>query len=84
MILLKTFVGAMRTKAEWEALSASSSEFSHSFLTESQRAALDAALAAKQTAPGEHCHWACIFASLRFLTCHWLLQHADNINCIRD
>ncbi|KAL3152918.1 hypothetical protein ABBQ38_012224 [Trebouxia sp. C0009 RCD-2024] len=41
----------MRTKAELEALNGSSSDFSHSFLTESQRAALDAALAAKQTAP---------------------------------
>lgn len=45
----------MRTKAELEALNATSSEYSHSFLTESQRAALDAALAAKQTAPGESC-----------------------------
>lgn len=49
-----SFVGAMRTKAELEALNAaqSGSEYAHSFLTESQRAALDAALAAKQTAPG--------------------------------
>ena len=43
----------MRTKAELEALNGGSSEFSHSFLTESQRAALDAALAAKQSAPGD-------------------------------
>ncbi|KAA6420824.1 MAG: hypothetical protein FRX49_09213 [Trebouxia sp. A1-2] len=46
----------MRTKAEIAALeeangSPSGSDSAHSFLTESQRAALDAALAAKQTAP---------------------------------
>ena len=48
----------MRTKAEIAALAAAngsnpSLDSSHSFLTESQRSALDAALAAKQTAPGE-------------------------------
>lgn len=48
----------MRTKAEIAALeeanaSPSGSDSAHSFLTESQRAALDAALAAKQTAPGQ-------------------------------
>ena len=55
LIWVKDCAGAMRTKAELEALNASSSEQSHSFLTESQRAALDAALAAKQLAPGESC-----------------------------
>lgn len=54
-IWLKDCAGVMRTKAELEALNANSSEHSHSFLTESQRAALDAALAAKQTAPGALC-----------------------------
>lgn len=50
----------MRTKAEIAALEAANGtgndhvpESAHSFLTESQRAALDAALAAKQTAPGQ-------------------------------
>lgn len=48
----------MRTKAELaELASANGSEQehieSHSFLTEHQRAALDAALAAKQTAPSK-------------------------------
>ena len=47
----------MRTKAELAALEEangnhSSSESASSFLTEAQRAALDAALAAKQTSPG--------------------------------
>lgn len=57
----------MRTKAEIAALeeangSASGSDSAHSFLTESQRAALDAALAAKQTAPGQ-------LTTISFLTC---------------
>ena len=50
----------MRTKAELAALEEeanghhSDSALSSSFLTEAQRAALDAALAAKQTLPGQH------------------------------
>ena len=49
---------SMRTKAEIAALeeangSPSGFDSAHSFLTEFQRAALDAALAAKQTAPGQ-------------------------------
>ena len=48
----------MRTKAELAALKEAngnhpSSESASSFLTEAQRAALDAALAAKQTSPGQ-------------------------------
>lgn len=68
----------MRTKAELEALNANSSEHSHSFLTESQRAALDAALAAKQTAPGEPCLWALILPSGP--TSFWPLRNADDQN----
>lgn len=57
---LSIFAAKMRTKAEIAALEAANGtgndhvpESAHSFLTESQRAALDAALAAKQTAPGQ-------------------------------
>lgn len=53
-------VGVMRTKAELAELANANGNgseqdhiASHSFLTEHQRAALDAALAAKQTAPSE-------------------------------
>ncbi len=71
----------MRTKAEIAALeeanaSPSGSDSAHSFLTESQRAALDAALAAKQTAPGQ-----LVTLQLRLLFHHRFLSPLQAIPC---